>query len=109
MSALPRNRADQNVLTAVREGSPVYDRDRQRVGIVKHVQFSDGADTPPLNAPRFLTQFPDEIQARLLEDGFIQVDCGLMWPERCITPEQIASVTEDGLWLNVGSDELLVV
>ena len=45
---------------------------------------------------------------RLLLQGFVRIDAnGLFAADRYVTPEQIASVSADGLMLNVSKDELV--
>jgi hypothetical protein len=45
---------------------------------------------------------------RLLQQGFVRIDAnGIFAADRYVTPEQIDSVTGDGLMLNVTKDELI--
>jgi hypothetical protein len=115
-------------LRYIEEGMKVFDRERHEIGKVEYVQFGeDDPDTPEVEAaaphtlddrPRTLIEafadafsdddLPEEIRQRLLQQGFVRIDAdGLFASDRYVTPEQIASVTGDGLMLNVSKDELL--
>lgn len=51
---------------------------------------------------------PEEVRERLLEQGFVRIDAhGIFAADRYVTPEQIDSVSGDGLLLNVTKDELV--
>lgn len=91
-----------DVMNWIREGTPVYDRDRLRIGTVKYVQNNERIDHS------IVEQLSVADQVRLLQTGFIQIDCGIMWPKRYATSAQIAALDEDGLWLNVRIDDLVI-
>ena len=76
-----------DVLAWINEGTPVYDRDGRKIGSVKQVH-PGGSD---------------------MQNGFIQIDCGILWPERCATSDQIASLNEEGIWLNVAQNEVMML
>jgi hypothetical protein len=115
-------------LRHVEEGMKVFDRDRNEIGKVEYVQFGDddpstveveaaapstldrGRDTLLDNIAEAFAgdEIPDEIRARLLQQGFVRIDAsGIFAADRYVTPEQIASVTGDGLLLNVTRDQLV--
>ena len=116
-------------LRRVEEGMKVFDRDRNEIGKVEYVQFGDddpstaeveaaapntldrGRDTLLDNiAEAFVPgdDIPEEIRARLLQQGFVRIDAnGIFAADRYVTPEQIASVSGDGLMLSVSKDELV--
>lgn len=117
-------------LNFVREGMTVYDREDKKIGTVERLYFGSGStvdrdeyDMPvepgrvdlPGNAlvdaianvfdP---TDIPEEMQQRLLQSGFIRIDgAGLFAADRYVMPEQIASVSDEAVYLKVAKDELL--
>jgi len=119
----------ENTLRFVEEGMKVFDRERHEIGKVEYVQFGDDdSETPEVEAaaPNTLDRhdrtlvgdialgftasddLPEEIRARLMVQGFVRIDAnGLFAADRYVTPEQIDSVTGDGLMLNVTRDELI--
>ena len=115
-------------LKFIEEGMKVFDRERHEIGKVEYVQFGDDdPETPEVEAaaPNTLDQrnptllnvladafgdddLPEEIRGRLLEQGFVRIDAnGLFAADRYVTPEQIDSVSGEGLMLNVSKDELV--
>lgn len=115
-------------LRFIEEGMRVFDRERHEIGKVEWVQFGDDdPETPEVEATGLsdtrarndtLIQnlaeafrpddLPDEVRDRLLHQGFVRIDAdGLFAADRYVTPEQIDSVSADGLMLNVSKDELL--
>lgn len=118
----------ESSLRRVTEGMKVFDRERHEIGKVEYVKFGeDEPDTPEVEAaaPSTLGQrdglidniaevfapadrIPEELRLKLLQNGFVRLDAaGLFASDRYITPEQIASVSGEGLLLNVTKDELL--
>jgi hypothetical protein len=123
----PGNKTLQQVV----EGMDVFDRHGDKIGKVERVFFGEvsseeneygkgsttaaGADMPgerswitdlaEVFAPDDL---PDTMQSRLLREGFIRLDAsGLFASDRYVMPEQIASVSNDGVRLSVRRDDLL--
>jgi len=116
-------------LRRVEEGMKVFDRDRNEIGKVEYVQFGDddpstaeveaaapntldrGRDTLLDNIAEAFApgdDIPEEIRARLLQQGFVRIDAnGIFAADRYVTPEQIASVSGDGLMLSVSKDDLV--
>lgn len=116
-------------LRFIEKGQKVFDRERHEIGKVDYVQFGDD-DPETLDteaaAPNTLNvrdnslidniadvfspgdNIPDELQEKLLQQGFVRLDAaGLFASDRYITPEQIDSVSGDGVTLNVSKDELI--
>jgi hypothetical protein len=115
-------------LRSIEEGMKVYDRERHEIGKVEYVRFGDDdpatADVEAASpntlddGPRTLVDaiadafgdddLPEEIREKLLMQGFVRIDAkGLFAADRYVTPEQIASVSGEGLMLNVTKDELV--
>jgi hypothetical protein len=114
-------------LRNVEQGMRVFDREHHAIGKVEWVQFGDDdPDTPEVEASGpfgrrdgetlldALTRafrsddVPEELMHRLAHQGFVRVDAdGLFAPDRYVMPEQIDSVSDDGLTLNVTKDQLI--
>jgi hypothetical protein len=116
-------------LKFVEEGMKVFDSNRNAIGTVEYVQFGDDdPSTPQLESvsvsdPRDRRRslidniadaftagdnIPDEIRERLLHQGFVRIDAdGIFEADRYVTPEQIDSVSNDGLMLNVTREQLV--
>lgn len=120
------------ILTLVREGMDVYDVRENRIGSVRLVRFGEateeeqemgtGPATPgaadALNmrndsiidniAEAFdPVDLPEGLREKLLLSGFIRLDTsGLFAADRFITPEQIARVADDNVYLSVERDQL---
>jgi hypothetical protein len=116
-------------LRFVEEGMKVFDRERHEIGKVEYVQFGDDDPSTPeveAAAPNTLDtgrdtlldniadafspgdDIPEEIREKLLQQGFVRIDAnGIFAADRYVTPEQIDSVSGDGLMLNVSKDELV--
>ncbi len=118
----------QNVLLQVREGMTVYDRTGAAIGTVEFVRFGDedphqpGTETvtgSPAATPTgsWLVEdiarvfsdddLPETLRDRLIRQGFVRVDGGLLASDRFVLPDQIADVTEEGLYLQVTDDDLI--
>lgn len=114
-------------LRYVEQGMRVFDRDHHEIGKVEWVQFGDDdPDTPEIESaggtlrPETETllsaiarafnpdDLPLEVKERLMHQGFVRIDAdGLFAADRYVTPEQIASVSDDALNLKVTRDELI--
>lgn len=116
-------------LRNVEQGMKVYDSARHEIGTVDYVRFGDDDPTTPEVeaagnsaypadhndslidniADAFSTdELPEEVQERLLAQGFVRLDAeGLFAHDRYITPDQITSVTSDGVTLAVTKDDLM--
>lgn len=109
------------------QGMRVFDREHHEIGKVEWVQFGDDdPDTLEVEAsgPRrdrddvnlfdviakaFTSDnVPEELRDRLVHQGFVRIDAdGLFQADRYVMPEQIDSVSSDGMTLNVTKDELI--
>ena len=114
-------------LRFVEQGMRVFDREHHEIGKVEWVQFGDDdLETPEVEASgpsarrdddslvdviaRAFTDdnVPEEVRARLVQQGFVRIDAdGLFAADRYVMPDQIDSVSGEGLMLNVSKDELL--
>ncbi|MCC6167779.1 MAG: hypothetical protein IT329_11170 [Caldilineaceae bacterium] len=123
----------RSILNTVHEGMAVYDNADDRIGVVDFVHFgaasdvqqergtgpaSPGpADSPQMREDSFIDnlaeafspdEIPDQLRSKLLQEGYVRLDAaGLFAADRFITPDQIASVREDDLHLNVSRDQLI--
>jgi hypothetical protein len=104
--AQTRNDQLQETLLMIPQGTAVYDADNHKVGKVKDVQLSAQSGEAP-NLSGSFYNLPNELQIHLMRAGFIQIDCGLFARDRFITPNQIETIRDDGLKLNVTSSELI--
>jgi hypothetical protein len=119
---------DETILTVIREGMDVYDANNERIGEVEFVYL--GAAGPKAGhrgqgaatvedidltdstlADVIARAFgddepPDVVRKRLLYYGFIRVDRGLLHSDRFVQGDQIASVRDDNVYLNVMKDDL---
>lgn len=114
-------------LRFVEQGMRVFDREHHEIGKVDWVQFGDDdPETPEVEAngpsgrrtdatlfdvlARAFTadNVPEEVRDRLVHQGFVRIDAdGLFAADRYVMPEQIASVSGDGMTLNVSKDQLI--
>jgi hypothetical protein len=118
----------QDLLTRVREGMDVFDREGHKVGRVEDVYVGDAADAPAPgrgpaedNAPLapgagslvgdvarvFSDNMPDVLRNRLRHNGFIRVSGGLLQGNRFALREQVAAVEGERVVLNVARNELI--
>ena len=117
-----------NILAQIREGMKVYDHMDNEIGTVDRVKMSDDnpateeaeavtADEPPRRKDTFLDALadvfsadglPEVVRERLLQQGFIRIDAkGLFAADRYVLPDQIMSVSGEGVTLKVSKDELV--
>lgn len=116
-------------LRDIREGMKVYDSTDQEIGAVEMIRFGDDDPTTPEaeaagispidERPRDTLidniaeafqpdEIPREVREKLLHQGFIRIDsAGLFAADRYVTPEQIGSVSPDGVRLRVSKSELM--
>lgn len=119
------------VLDQIREGMTVYDSERNDIGTVDAVYFGAVSDeeltegTIPATAtshrdpsdntfvealadvfdPR--DRVPDELAERLRYNGYIRIDGGWFGADRYIMPDQITSVSDEGVYLNTHRQHLI--
>lgn len=120
----------RSILTQIYEGMTVYDRQGEKIGTVKRVYLGAvgaedeerglGAATTAASETQesslledFAKAFapdplPEVLRNRLLRHGFIRIDStGLFATDRYALPQQIASVADDRVILQVTRDELI--
>ncbi len=121
---------DRNPLTLVREDMDVYDVNGDHIGEVEFVYLGEtnptaserGQGSATVTDPRMRgetivdvvarafadDEVPDVLQRRLLHEGYIRVEGdGLFASDRYVLPTQIASVSGEGVRLNVPRSELI--
>lgn len=122
-----------NILNTIHEGMTVYDSTGDRIGTVDFVHFGAASDTQqdlgtgaaapgPADSVQMRDdslidafaevfapgEVPDELREKLMQSGYIRLDAdGLFAADRFITPDQIASVRENDIELNVSRDQLI--
>jgi hypothetical protein len=127
----PTGRYD--ILNTIHEGMAVYDSTGDRIGEVDFVYFGASTDTQQelgtgpaglgaadsvqMREDSLVDAFaevfdpgevPEELREKLMQSGYIRLDAdGLFAADRFITPEQIASVREEDVELNVTRDQLI--
>lgn len=116
-------------LEQVRKGMKVFDAANHEIGKVEWVKFSDedpgtpeaevaGVNPIDEEKPHSLMEdlaeafhpddLPHEVRERLLLEGFIRMDAeGLFNADRYVLPDQIASVSGDGVKLKVKKEDLV--
>lgn len=122
-----------SILSQVHEGMGVYDVQDNHIGSVAFVHFGAASETQqelgtgpaspaPADNPQMRedslvdnlieawdpTELPEELRERLLLSGYVRLDtAGLFASDRFITPEQIARVDDDKVFLSVDRDGLV--
>lgn len=117
----------QNVLESVSEGMKVVDSHNHEIGTVEYVKMvevdpatgqpvANGIEEDDGHRETLLEvvaeafsddDIPEEIQKRLLHDGFIRMDAaGIFSADRYVTPDQISGVSGDKVVLKVSKDQL---
>ena len=108
MSASPLHPATaNNLLTAARQGMPVYDRENKKIGKVRLVQLGDESDLDPIPKPEGFYKLPAEAQRHLAREGFVMLDSGWFSRSRYVAASQIAEVVNDSVMLNVDGNQLV--
>jgi hypothetical protein len=123
---------NNEMLMQIRTGMKVYDRNEDEVGTVEYVQFTD--ENPEQPGPETLTStidktepyrntlvesigraiagsdnFPEEVRQKLLREGFIKIDTGLLTADAFALPNQISSVSSENVYLHVTRDDLISI
>jgi hypothetical protein len=108
MSVSPLHPATaSNLLMAVRQGMPVYDRENKKIGKVRLVQFGDESELDPIPKPEEFYKLPAEAQSRLAREGFVVLDSGWFSRSRYAAASQIDEVVNDSVMLNVDDKQLV--
>ena len=121
----------QSILKSVHEGMEVYDSANKKAGKVKELYFGASSDEMMRHGPGAATapdpslrdnsliddiargifdstDVPEEMQQRLINDGFIRIDAaGIFTGDRFVLPEQIDHVDGNNVYLNISRDGLL--
>lgn len=122
-----------SILSQIHEGMDIYDVDENHIGEVDFVHFGAASDiqqehgTGPADVTRadspqmredsivdniaeafFPNEVPEPFQSQLLMNGYVRMDAdGLFARDRFITPDQIARVMDDNVYLSVTRDQLI--
>lgn len=122
-----------SILSQVREGMGIYDVRDNHIGRVDFVHFGAASETqqelgtgPATNSPADDPQMrrdtiidniaeafhpnevPEQLENKLLMSGYIRMDAdGIFAADRFIAPDQIASVSENKVFLTVNRDQLV--
>jgi hypothetical protein len=132
VNPLSQSNLESPVLMRIREDMDVFDRDGEKIGEVEDIYFGSvgeaaddfGQGPASTNAPRDPLEgswldnlaeafageddMPETLRDRLLRSGFIRIDgSGLFASDYYAMPEQIASVADDRVQLNVKRDDLI--
>jgi hypothetical protein len=100
------------ILAAIRRGMPVYDSEEIKRGIATRIYW--GADTNNPDSDEFQVTFlgvkslPPEAATLIREQGCIRVDSGLVNGNFYVLPSQVSFITEEGMFLSVRGDELMM-
>mgnify|MGYP000722282074 CR=1 FL=1 len=122
-----------SILSQVSEGMGIYDVRDNHIGRVDFVHFgaasetqqelgtgpatSSPADDPQMRRDTIIdniaeafhpNEVPEQLENKLLMSGYIRMDAdGIFAADRFITPDQIASVSENKVFLTVNRDQLV--
>jgi hypothetical protein len=105
-----RERLD--ILAAIRRGMPVYDSEEIKLGTVTRIYW--GADTEYPDSDGFqvtflgVTSLPPNTATLIREEGCIRVDSGLLNSNYYVLPHQVGYITEEGMFLIVRGDEVMM-
>lgn len=122
----------RSMLSRIRKNMDVFDVNGDKVGHVEDMYFGADADDPKAygagaattGTPRAVNDggivgdiaraafghddFPETLRNRLLNEGFIRIEPGTLFgSDMFATPEQIVSVSEDGIHLNIDGKSLI--
>jgi hypothetical protein len=122
-SGSPFRDPDDNLpVSRVREGMEVIDAEGKKIGKVVYVHLGDPdaytvtgeEEEQPAGLLDLIDsvfgqepKVPEEVRERLLHDGFIKVDGGLLGPTRYALAGQIARVSGDTVYLADRKEELV--
>jgi hypothetical protein len=128
----PMKLVNNETLMQIHTGMRVFDRNEHEVGTIEYVQFTDEDPTKP--GPETATEtvdktsperngfvegiaraiaggddLPEEVRQKLLRDGYIKIDTGLLRSDVYALPDQVSSVSSEKVYLDVTRDELISV
>ena len=101
---------NNKLLMNVREGMPVFDVERNKLGTVKTIRFAaDGGPDmiDPVYQGEHRKNVPQIELTRLLTSGYIEVNAGFLRKDCYVRPEEIDRVTSEGIFLNVYGSQVL--
>ncbi len=124
------NLPNNDMLLQIQTGMKVYDRNKDEIGTIEYVQFTDeDPDSPgPETATSTLDKtsadrnsfmdsivravdggddLPDEVRQKLLRDGYIRIDTGILKSDVFALPQQVSSVSSEKVYLEATRDELI--
>jgi hypothetical protein len=124
------NLSNNDMLLQIQTGMKVYDRNKHEIGTIEYVQFTDeDPDSPgPETATSTLDKtsaepngfinsiaraidggdnLPDELRQKLLRDGYIRIDTGILKSDVFALPEQVSSVSSERVYLEATREELI--
>lgn len=123
--SVPELQIDEMPIARVREGMSVVDVDGEKVGDVSLVHLGDpeaitlagqeGADEDRDFLEDIAAVFgggeepkvPEAIRRRMIREGFIKIDGGLLRHDWYAMADQVAAVAGDTVRLNVDKDDLI--
>jgi hypothetical protein len=110
----------KNWIHVIEEGMTVYDSAGDSVGTVAGLQYGTRGETatvPDEGGHDSLVQeiaevfapdeLPEEMRERLLQEGYIRVDKGILQGYGYVPESSIHNVTTDGIHLNIPGDSML--
>ena len=112
MNKLPEN---------IAEGMDVFDSENDKIGTIEAVKFGDEAQAQGagdagrdsslidnLADALWPHEIPEAERAMLLAEGYAVLDAdGVLAKDRYIRPDNIASVSDEGVFLNVSRQDLI--
>lgn len=122
------NKTNSAIFSQIHEGMSVYDLNEDKIGTVSYIQMTD--ENPNQPGPETATpsemrepgegslvrevaeafvddELPEEVQRKLLREGYLRVDIGILRADRFVTPDQISHVSDENVYLSVMSDDLI--
>lgn len=118
------------MLLQIHAGMKVYDRNQHEIGTIEYVQFTD--EDPESPGPETATttldktaadrntflegiaraiggddDLPEELRQRLLREGYIKIDTGVLRSDVFALPDQVASVSDENVYLEATREELI--
>ena len=105
-----RTETINSVVAGIQPGMPVYDLISQRLGTVGYIWLPDGVvDEVLLNEDSHVQNAPEEVQARLLQGGYMRIDRGLLRKDYYVPISEIEGVVDHEVYLNMLREELLTL
>jgi hypothetical protein len=121
---------NNEMLMQIHTGMKVYDRNEHEIGTIEYVQFTDEDSDSP--GPETATEtadktspdrngfmetiaraidggddLPEELRQKLLREGYIKIDTGILKSDVFALPNQVSSVSDENVYLEATRDELI--